>query len=136
VAYGIFLRVASCADDDPELYKKKCLLVQQAIGLSNLDSPKIPVHLKGFHEEISALDDQIALLGRSKTPEIETQRATLIAQRHSFVQEKVAGLRRKLSSEGRKKFDAYIESMKTRMTYIPSVTPQKVNTLSDGKVPL
>lgn len=125
VVYSIFLRVASCNDDDPELYKTKCSLVQSALRLDANDTAKLTGHLKGFQNQIAALDDQIVSVGRSKDIESQAQRATLMSQRQDLVKNKVGKLRQELSPNGREQFDAYIERMKTKIKFFPRTTPEQ-----------
>jgi hypothetical protein len=123
VVNEIFLRVASCSDSDSELHQKKCRLVQQAVGLEPEDAKHLPAHMAGFRDQVLALDDEIADLERSTNSNKESQRAARIAQRDSLIKGKVSGLRQNLSPEGRSKFDAYIESMKAKIKFIPKVAP-------------
>lgn len=124
IAYSFFLRTISCTDDDPELYKTKCYLAQKAVGLDPDDATNLPSQMAGFHDQISALDDQIFRLSRSADAKDKTQRDVLVEQRHNLVQTKVANLRQRLSVAGRQKFDAHIEKLKTKIKFIPKITPE------------
>jgi len=120
IAQEIFLRVASCSDDDPALYKKKCSLVHRAIGLDLEDEDIVPKHLAGLRTQLADLDDQIGDLRREKDPQKVAKRDSLTKQRHSLIKNKVEGLRQKLSVEGRQRLDAYIERMKAKIKFVPS----------------
>jgi hypothetical protein len=124
VAYSFFLRSISCTDDDPELYKTKCQLAQNAVGFDPDDAATLPAQIAGFHNQISALDDQIFSLSRSADPNDKTQRDALVEQRHNLVQAKVASLRQQLSLAGKQKFDTHIEKMKAKIKFIPKITPE------------
>lgn len=117
LVYEIFLRVASCSENDPEIYRKKCALVLRAVGLEADDTQHTARHLLGFREEITRLDDQIADSHRSPNVEGEVQ---LLDKRRSLIQGKLTALRQGLTTEGRQRFDAYVESMKTKVKFIPN----------------
>jgi hypothetical protein len=122
IAQQIFFRIASCSDDDPDVYKKKCAAVHASIGLDAEDANLVPKHLIGLRDQISALDYRIGELQRATDTTALTQRSAVVEQRRNLINEKVAALRRKLSPEGMRKFDAYIESMKAKIKFIPSAT--------------
>jgi hypothetical protein len=124
IAEEIFLRIASCSDDDPDVYKKKCALVQSAIGLDSEDASLVAKHLVVVHDQISALDYQIGKLQRAPGAAVVSQRSALIEQRRNSIKDKVATLRQKLSAGGMRRFDAYIESMKAKIKFIPGATSQ------------
>lgn len=122
IAYEILLRIASCSDDDPELHQKKCRLVHRSIGLEGADAQQVPSHLAGFRGEISAFDNEIADLRRSTASDEAIQ--TVVDRRRGLITAKAATLRQKLSPEGTLRFDAYIESLKAKVKFIPTVTPR------------
>lgn len=122
VVHEIFLRVASCSEDDPELYQKKCGLVQRAVGLDLEDGQKLSAHLATFRGEISELDGRIAELRHSPDTGAEIER--VVEQRRNLIKAKIAALRQKLTGEGTRRFDAYIEGMKAKIKFVPRVTPQ------------
>jgi hypothetical protein len=123
IAHEFFLRMASCSDEDAELYKTKCRLVQQAVGLGTDDAEKLSKHLSGFREEVRVLDEEVAGLERSSDDVKKARRLELIEQRHTLIKARVAQLRQKLGPEGQQKFDAYIENMKAKIRFIPQGTP-------------
>lgn len=124
VVYGFLLRGASCSEGDPELHKKKCLLVQQAIGLDPDDAQKLSVNLAGFRDQILALDDQIGRLGQLNNHDSDAQSSSLVAQRQRLINEKITDLQQRLSPEGRRRFDAHIERMKAKIKFVPNAPPQ------------
>lgn len=93
-----------------------------SIGLDAEDANLVPKHLIGLRDQISALDYRIGELQRATDTTALTQRSAVVEQRRNLINEKVAALRRKLSPEGMRKFDAYIESMKAKIKFIPSAT--------------
>lgn len=82
VVYGILLRVASCSDDDPELYQRKCRLVQRAVGFDPDDAQLASARLANFRGEISEMDGRIADVRRLQGTDVETQRVA--DRRHNF----------------------------------------------------
>lgn len=125
VAYNFFLRLASCSDRDPQLYKTKCRLVQEAIGLSPDDKGKVSKFLSGFHDTIVNVDNQIAQLRRNSDSQSKAQRVALVAQRKSMIKATADGLRLQLSEDGKERFDEYIDKMKGNIKIIPQVKPGK-----------
>jgi hypothetical protein len=121
VAYSFFLQMATCSDDDPDVYKKKCGLVQQAVGLDPEDSNRLSNRLKGLRGKIAALDDRIAALRQGTNV---NSRDAAFMQRKDMLLTTAEILRQELSSDGKKKFDAYIEGMKTKLKYIPKPNQQ------------
>jgi len=120
IAQEIFLRMASCSEDDPDLYKRKCRLVHRAVGFSPVDSQIIPQHLAGFRDQVSDLDNSIGDLRRETAVDKVNQRNTLNSQRQNAIKNKFATLRQKLSPDGKAKLDAYIEHMKSKIKFVPS----------------
>ncbi len=124
IAQEIFLRMASCSDTDPELYKKKCSLVHRAIGLGNDDVQLIPKHLLNFHDQLRAMDDEIGDLRRATSADSVSRRNALVEQRRDFIRARFSGLQQKLPPEGRRRLDSYIEHMKATIKFTPKVTSQ------------
>jgi hypothetical protein len=119
VVHSIFLHLASCSVDDPELYQKKCRLVQRAIGLRADDFIVLPNELSGVREELVELDEKIGTLRR--LPNMESKALALIQQRRGVVKSKMDALRLRLSSEGRSKFDDFLERMKEKIRFTPNL---------------
>jgi hypothetical protein len=124
IAYAMFLQVASCSDDDPDVYKKKCNLVQQAVGLNLDDSDRLSRRLKGLHDKMAALDDRIGALRQSKDTVSKNATAALVKQRNETLHTTADVLRQELSGVGKKRLDAYVEEMKTKIKYIPKPDAQ------------
>jgi hypothetical protein len=124
VAHEIFLRIASCSDSDPELYRQKCKLVHRAPGLSDEDAKLIPGHLLGVHDQLVAMDEEIHGLRHVTATNSQSRLDALLDQRRSLIKAKVTSLRQKFSVEGQRKFDAYIESMKAKIRFVPDVAPK------------
>jgi hypothetical protein len=122
VVHEIFVRVATCSDDDPELYQKKCRLVQRAVGLDPDDAQQVTAHVANFRGQISELDGRIADLRHSPDTGAEIER--VVEQRRNLIKAKVAALRQKLTGEGTRRFDAYIEGMKAKIKFVPRIPPQ------------
>jgi len=117
IVYGIFLHIVSCSAEDPEVYRKKCQLVQRAVGFDQKDSKIVAEQLTGFHDEMATLEYRIADLRRAPGQKEELQR--IKDQRSSVMRAKIAALQQRLSPEGRRRLDAFIEGMKTKIKFVP-----------------
>ncbi len=122
VAYGIFLHISSCSNDDSEIHQRKCRLVHHAVGLDPDDERKVSLHLAGFRDELSVFDNRIAALRHLDAKQGEM--LVVIEQRRALIKAKAAALREKFSPAGQQRFDAYIEGMKAKIKFVPRVIPQ------------
>jgi hypothetical protein len=121
VAYAIFLRVAACSDSATDLQKKKCGLVQRAVGLDAADQERLHAHLATFLGEVTPLDQQMRNLNHNPSAD-KALRDAVAEQRGQVVKARAAALRQDLSPHGSQRLDSYIESMKAKIKIVPVAT--------------
>lgn len=118
IVYGMFLRIAACPANATPLQQKKCSLARSSVGLSADNDAVLKRHLQYFLAEITPIDRQVAAL-TTINGEPQYSRMELVAKRNQAVRDRVASLRAALPIDGARQLAEHIQSMKSKIKFIP-----------------